>query len=43
MHKYERFGLIAPARMGPIRRLYSEKDIKQLCLIKQGSISRSGF
>ena len=34
LRKYERFGLVAPARMGPLRRLYSEKDIKRLRLIK---------
>ena len=34
LRKYERFGLVAPARMGPLRRLYSEQDIKRLRLIK---------
>src|SRR5262245_56477793 len=33
LRKYERFGLVAPARE-TIRRLYSEQDIKRLRLIK---------
>ncbi len=33
MRKYERFGLVAPARMGPLRRLYSDQDIARLRLI----------
>ena len=34
LRKYERFGLVAPARMGPLRRLYSDRVIARLKLIK---------
>ncbi|MBI4200018.1 MAG: MerR family transcriptional regulator [Chloroflexi bacterium] len=34
LRKYERFGLVSPARTGGMLRLYSERDIQRLRLIK---------